>query len=590
MKILLFLFLFLLIFSIPSYATRSLKFLEAELKISGKLEIFGDVRNLSLRVYIPQEGIKSIKVFPKNWKFVEDSLGNSMVEIFWSFPNKTEYYEIILRINNYAKEYDLLDKNEWLLEESLKFTSLTNYSKEIEEFAKKFKGSELFKAVKIFEYLVKNFEYDYSVLTKKDFLARDSKTVWEIKKGVSGELSNLLVTLLRINNIPARVVFSYALTSINQTSFDFGHGWAEAYIDGRWIPFDITFENAVYLPASHIKFANLLENNAKETISWIGNGNVNWIKYRLRINLLNYVEEKPKVRIELKDLDKGGKFGLIIAKIDWKKSWERIKIISCISNQKPFLEIFENDRMVLLEEKNEIAWLVKVPSIKPNQVVKCPITYYDKYSQIFKEVEVNGNSYSEFFELEGEEFASINQKISLFSKYDGIFFSPQLNYLIYGKNATFSFKEPSKYKIYFFSKNFYSIKNITVYELKELEIVEVIFPKKVFLNQSFEVEVKVRNLVNKSIIPKIEIKVGDEIKRIYSLINPNETKNFKAKFKFSEIGKKSVFVEVENDQKISWKGFVEILEKKVEVRREKSFFDLIREIFSKIGKLLGRFF
>jgi hypothetical protein len=79
------------------------------------------------------------------------------------------------------------------------------------------------------------------------------------KAGDCSEHSVLLVSLLRLNGIPARVAAGLVIDSTNQQAL--GHMWVEAYIDGNWIALDAIRSMGGILPA-YIKFAdwNLLEN------------------------------------------------------------------------------------------------------------------------------------------------------------------------------------------------------------------------------------------------------------------------------------------------------------------------------------------
>lgn len=60
-------------------------------------------------------------------------------------------------------------------------------------------------------------------------------------QGVCQDQTHCLISLARINHIPARYVTGYLFTDADQQQHDASHAWAEMYIDGLgWIGFDAT--------------------------------------------------------------------------------------------------------------------------------------------------------------------------------------------------------------------------------------------------------------------------------------------------------------------------------------------------------------
>lgn len=124
-------------------------------------------------------------------------------------------------------------------------------------------------AYKLANWTQVNVAYNLSTLTAE--AVQPSSWVLEHREGVCDELTNLFISLARSEGIPARFVSGLVYTNANNT---FGnHGWAEAYIDGQWIPFDVTFGTLGWVDPSHIKFREELgSNTAAVSYEWAGKG------------------------------------------------------------------------------------------------------------------------------------------------------------------------------------------------------------------------------------------------------------------------------------------------------------------------------
>lgn len=89
-------------------------------------------------------------------------------------------------------------------------------------------------ASEIFEYVAKNFEYEWPVQNRGVENLNLEKLV-----GDCGEYSALLVTLLRMSDIPARDKSGYVLFPEENSVAE--HGWAEAMTDQGWKNFDANY-------------------------------------------------------------------------------------------------------------------------------------------------------------------------------------------------------------------------------------------------------------------------------------------------------------------------------------------------------------
>ncbi|HDJ96499.1 MAG TPA: hypothetical protein ENG45_00305, partial [Candidatus Aenigmarchaeota archaeon] len=224
---------------------------------SGKIKIDGVARNLELRIYALPEGSCEF-----NYGIVQtDELGNRfLLQSYKTASNEIEWW-INCRIKNKAKIYSFKELEPLTLfnytgsREFLKETELIKISDEIKEVSNRVvRGcdTKLEACLKLGEWVKNEMKYNTSYVGKM----RDSLTIMKNSMGVCADYSHLLISFLRSLNIPSRYVAGYAYS---EESLRFGsetfqpHAWVEAYVNGKWLPFDPTVGEFAYLDALHIK-------------------------------------------------------------------------------------------------------------------------------------------------------------------------------------------------------------------------------------------------------------------------------------------------------------------------------------------------
>jgi len=150
-------------------------------------------------------------------------------------------------------------------------TDIIDITPEMSSLAEELIGGEddLYTVVYILaNWTQQNIAYNLSTLNVD--AVQTSSWVLEHREGVCDELTNLFISLARSQGIPARFVSGIVYSNVN---YDFGaHGWAEVYIDGQWIPVDVTFGTFGWIDPSHIKFQDeLTSTEASVEYQWIGN-------------------------------------------------------------------------------------------------------------------------------------------------------------------------------------------------------------------------------------------------------------------------------------------------------------------------------
>ncbi len=128
-------------------------------------------------------------------------------------------------------------------------------------------GSEanpLTKATILTSWVHNNVVYD---LTYKDQILSSQK-VFEIRRGVCNEFSHLLLAMLRSSGVPAR----FAAGLVYSGEIWAPHAWVEVAVNGKWYSFDPTYNEGIFLDATHLKFANGVDQgNVTEQFSAVGN-------------------------------------------------------------------------------------------------------------------------------------------------------------------------------------------------------------------------------------------------------------------------------------------------------------------------------
>lgn len=114
-------------------------------------------------------------------------------------------------------------------------------------------GSEYEKALAIHDWVADYVYYDMDFLNGKTNSTNiTSKSVLDNKYAVCSGYSNLTKDLLTAAGIPSKVVYGYALgvseedddwADVNLNRQRSNHAWNEAYVDGRWIIIDATWDS-----------------------------------------------------------------------------------------------------------------------------------------------------------------------------------------------------------------------------------------------------------------------------------------------------------------------------------------------------------
>ena len=127
-------------------------------------------------------------------------------------------------------------------------------------------GNDYDKALAIHDWICANLWYDVDAASNERRPAESALATLNSRRAVCEGYANLTAALLRAVNIPAKTVIGYALdasqtegwTEYSLSDDNANHSWNEAYIDGRWIIMDATWNSRnEFSGGSHVRNGGL---------------------------------------------------------------------------------------------------------------------------------------------------------------------------------------------------------------------------------------------------------------------------------------------------------------------------------------------
>ena len=253
----------------PKEITSSKIFME----ISGKIHITEGVNEITYSQTFPLEDanqkILSFNSIPES-SIITDEKGNREIAFTWVLPRNSHEYENVLyyKINMEVEKKSfpvifekLNDTKEYLKNDN----NITRWNNEIKTRAAEITNSDndLINAAEMSFWIHENVVYDLNYSDTE----KDASWVFENRKGVCDELSRLLISMARSQDIPARDVAGLVYNGEEWNA----HAWAEIYYDSRWISFDPTYNEMGFVDGAHIVFSRDANNALiRENIQWTG--------------------------------------------------------------------------------------------------------------------------------------------------------------------------------------------------------------------------------------------------------------------------------------------------------------------------------
>ena len=247
--------------------------------ISYELSIEGDTSEIDFFSTIPQD-------YKYRQKILNTAFSPEPLHIFTDGSNK--YAEFVIEnpedkitiqitCNMEIYDFDLLKASSGVsnLQNNIDFDSCLKEEKYIEVDDPYIQNNDIIhiltevpvdKVKLIYDYVLDNLDYE-------GYNPDSVGAVEALRKGSGDctEYTDLMVTLCRASNFPARSIEGY---TINAGNLSIGHNWPEVYINGYgWIPFDPTFDDGNG-DSQNVTFNNL--ENVYVYISFLRNDSNLW--------------------------------------------------------------------------------------------------------------------------------------------------------------------------------------------------------------------------------------------------------------------------------------------------------------------------
>ncbi|MDD2447654.1 MAG: stalk domain-containing protein [Tissierellia bacterium] len=188
--------------------------------------------------------------------YFKDNSDSMYWSYYWDIPLRYENGEIFFPIspvykNNYLKfkKNSVLDPKNYLsitINNEFERKQIEDLANEIIKDAK----SNYDKLIKINDWIAQNIYYNWDGYLAGEHGRTDPYGTLEARKSVCQGYAELTNVMLRSIGIPSRLVSGHALgvsasgnywDSVNHT--DSNHAWNEAFVDGRWIILDTTWNS-----------------------------------------------------------------------------------------------------------------------------------------------------------------------------------------------------------------------------------------------------------------------------------------------------------------------------------------------------------
>ncbi|MBS3138334.1 transglutaminase domain-containing protein [Candidatus Woesearchaeota archaeon] len=274
--------------------------LQLNLTLSAEIDIDGSPKELRAFLYdIPRatstQAINAQTSTP-------GTIGNQSVEFVWTSPRNKVRYSLSSSIKT---KFDIPKVKPSQLRVSTDHQELTQPSKHIDSDnllikakAKEIVGDEQDTMVALFKlgtWVEENIQYDLSSLTEQ--VTQSSSWALEHKTGVCDEITSLFIAFARSMGIPARYVSGISYTELEEFGTNWlRHGWAEVYVDGKWVPFDIVYGQMGYVDVTHLKLSDALDSKHTSQAFFL-EGDGNFVSKPLIINVTVTDEGKPLVPV-----------------------------------------------------------------------------------------------------------------------------------------------------------------------------------------------------------------------------------------------------------------------------------------------------
>lgn len=549
---LLILFLFPTAHALEIPEPKSIETLDVNMTQSGRIMVDGDIGSASLSLHIPQEGVRSIKVAPDTWDYGYDSFGNRIVVITWQNPAGNMDYSVETSVEGRARhvfaDSPAANSNAYLNE-----TGIIVITDGIREKAYPYEKS-LRGAAELTVWVHSYITYDESIFGQ----IKPSDWVFENRRGVCVEYSNLLIALLRSRGIPARYVSGYAYSEDDDTFI--GHAWVEVLAGGSWVSFDPTWLEGGYLDATHIKTGVSLDGNHSDRLTYFGTGDIDWFKNPDVFNVTDYTTNSITQISSRSNRTALNAYGLIESAVSSRECQiAHITASSCITGGREMLSIYDSVRKLWLCGIESLYWVFEPVNIQTGYEYVCPVIIYNQAdARSVENVTLSGEEYPAEVFINGPDMVGVNDSFTLHAQAGGgyVFFSPNLT-RHEARTWGLRLNKPGMYTFYLFSDGGLATRVVNVTEKKEFDL-SFTNPENATINVPFMINVTAKNMFGRTKPARIRIGFsGNQTEREVSF-SPNELKSLLYNLTTRDPGVKQITVSLLADTITSYSSTINV--------------------------------
>ncbi len=517
---------------------------------SGMLQPAGSIQSATLTFYIAQNGLQSINATPDGWEYTTDASGNRMIRVHFRNLNKPEPYSITQIVKTDAQRLPAsttIDSDEKYVKESSGAQITTDISSAAYPFERTLKG-----VAEMTSWVHDYVEYDKSIFGAN----RPSDWVFANKRGVCVEFSNLLAAMLRSKGIPTRYANGYAYSQ--DDGMLIGHTWVEVLSGGRWVGFDPTWLEGGFIDATHIRTSSSIDGVEKETLTYLGNGDVQWNKNPEYAELLEYKTANDTVisvdapqNIPLT----GG--GYIKATVSYQGCrMAQLSVSPCTDGSRKMLEILGHADSWVCDSAS--AYWAFTNSLAKGYTYSCPVVVYDQSGfEAEKTISISGTASGAAPYINGPDSAGVNQPFSMQSGTGSLLFSTELGESPSNPWALTIIK-PGTYNFYAYANGRIAHKAVEVKAEQEFEL-SASAPQSVNQSDRFSVGAVVRNVGQKAKAATIKAVFGNQTEERAASLAAGQLQSFNFSFVAYEAGIIRYSVSASADSLTGYSGSIEVV-------------------------------
>ncbi|MBM3304227.1 MAG: transglutaminase domain-containing protein, partial [Candidatus Aenigmarchaeota archaeon] len=419
--------------------------------------------------------------------------------------------------------------------------------------------------------------YDRSVFG----LNKPSDWVLASRRGVCVEYSNLLAAMLRSKGIAARYANGYAYSTEDNSLI--GHEWIEVGLaastespafgehrdsclgcsaaepSGAWVGFDPTWLEGGFIDATHMKTSISKDGVEKETLSYLGNGDLDWQKNPESVELLNYsAGYSTAISIEAPQSLPLAGGGYVKATISYQGcTMAQLRVSSCTNQAgREILHVQGGTRNLWLCGSATAFWAFTT-SLAGGYAYSCPVLAYDQSgAEAERTISISGGAAGQQPAISGPDSAGVNKPFTIQTSPGSRLFSTEL-----GEGTspwTLTLMEPGTYHFYAYANGQLAQKPVEVRSVEEFELTAAA-PASVNQTRSFIISAALRNIGSSAKAVTLKAVFGNQTQEQQASIDAGQSQTFAFNLTAYDAGTIRYTISAMSDSYTGYSGVIDVI-------------------------------